>query len=193
MAFFQGDHDRAARLLEESLAVSRAIGDRLGEARALSNLGENAREKGDFEAALACDERAAAIFEELGAQQEYAIPMLNQGLSLLGLGRLDEARRALRRSLAVTLEIGAVPFVLSALSAYARLFFAEGRSEEAVELLGLALGHPSTTVDIRREADRLFAEMGGGMDADSRRTILDRGGRRVLEEVARKLLSGGGP
>jgi predicted ATPase/DNA-binding SARP family transcriptional activator len=188
VAFFRGSYERATEMLEESLAICRAISDRHGEARALSNLGENAREQGAFEEALAFDRQAAAIFEELGAVQGLAIPLINQGLSLLGLGRLGEARDLLRQALGISLGIGTLPLVLVIISSFGRLLAAEGREEEALELLGFALSNPSTTLDIRREADRVFSSLGQGLSDDARQAALARGRGASLEAITARLL-----
>ena len=47
VVLYQGDHDRAAELCQESLTLARELGDKKSIAAALTNLGDVARDRGD--------------------------------------------------------------------------------------------------------------------------------------------------
>jgi non-specific serine/threonine protein kinase len=68
----QGAYEEATRLLEESLALWREVGDRAGLARALSNLGRVVEGQRKDARARALLEEALAIFIELNARGDIA-------------------------------------------------------------------------------------------------------------------------
>ena len=61
-----GDHDKAMRLLIESLRIRRECGDRLGEARTLATLGEGYGAAQAWDDAMAAFDATLVIFRELG-------------------------------------------------------------------------------------------------------------------------------
>ena len=63
------------------------------------------------------------------------------------LGRLDEARRGYRESLTIALEVANIPAVLVGLAGVARMLAREGKSEAALEIAVLALGHSASGGD----------------------------------------------
>jgi tetratricopeptide (TPR) repeat protein len=67
-----GDYRAAVRALREALAIHRDLGDRLGQADALRNLGILRRLTGDYQAAAEDLERALGIFRDLGARHGQA-------------------------------------------------------------------------------------------------------------------------
>src|SRR5262249_7586492 len=66
VANLQEDYTTARSLYEESLAIRRALGDRLGVADSLRNLGSVASDQGDYAAARSLYEESLAIRRELG-------------------------------------------------------------------------------------------------------------------------------
>ena len=66
LAWHQTDFAAARPLLEQGLAISRGLGDRLGLARSLNNLGSLAFEQGDYPAAQTLYEESLAVWRELG-------------------------------------------------------------------------------------------------------------------------------
>ena len=71
MAWQQADYS-TARVLQESLAIRRELGDRQGISGSLNNLGKIAYDQGDFPAARALLEESLAIKRELGEQRGIA-------------------------------------------------------------------------------------------------------------------------
>ena len=65
-ALYQTDANAAKPLIEASLAIYRALGDRKGLARALSGLGVVAMYQSDLDAAQSIAEESLAIYKELG-------------------------------------------------------------------------------------------------------------------------------
>jgi non-specific serine/threonine protein kinase len=68
LAFAHGDYDQARVLTEESLALSRQLGDKRGIAVALSQLGRMAHGQGDYGTATTLLEESQVLFEELGSE-----------------------------------------------------------------------------------------------------------------------------
>jgi predicted ATPase len=66
LATDQGDHGRAAALLEESLTLFRELGDRRGSAQSLTGLGVMATYRGEYGRAAALLEECVALYRELG-------------------------------------------------------------------------------------------------------------------------------
>jgi tetratricopeptide (TPR) repeat protein len=91
-AYTAGDIDEARRRFEESLALRRQQGSRIGVASELSNLGDLAMEAGDRIAASQYLREAYAIGLELGSQ--YILVNTLPSLAVLAAG--DEPARAAR-------------------------------------------------------------------------------------------------
>ena len=72
LAWHQTDFRAARPLLEQGLALSRGLDDRLGLARSLNNLGSLAFEQGDYPAAQTLYEESLAVWRELGDRRGAA-------------------------------------------------------------------------------------------------------------------------
>jgi DNA-binding CsgD family transcriptional regulator len=80
LAWLQGDNARAAAAHEESLALSRASGDRAGEARALFGLADVARRTDTAEVAAARYRAALDLYQALGSDVWVAASLASIGL-----------------------------------------------------------------------------------------------------------------
>ena len=87
-----GDRPAARALLEESLAIKRALGDRRGIAISLGNLGTLARLQGDYAAAQTLYEESLALRQELGDRLGIAIMLSHRGLVAYHQGDCAAAR-----------------------------------------------------------------------------------------------------
>jgi predicted ATPase/class 3 adenylate cyclase len=106
LAWRQGDHVQARAFYEESLAIRRARGDRLGIAQALSNLGIIAREQGDHAAARALTEESLEMRRAVGDRLGVAYALNNLGLIAREQGEYAAARALHEESLAIKRELG---------------------------------------------------------------------------------------
>jgi CHAT domain-containing protein/Tfp pilus assembly protein PilF len=102
----QGDRLNALRLYKEALAVHREVGDRVGEGRALSNIGALSQELGRIEDALRYGSEALVIRRELGDRAGEAVTVANLGLAHHQLGRLQEALGCFEEALRIDRELG---------------------------------------------------------------------------------------
>ena len=139
LALRQGDYLAAARpLYEESLSIQRAIGDRLGIALTLGNLGTIAEEQGQYAVARPLYEEGLAVCRELGDQQGTWLALYNLGLVAVGQSDYRSARALLEESLTVCRELDdrrGIAFVLESL---ANLCSLQEGAERAAQLWGVA-------------------------------------------------------
>ncbi|MDP9369216.1 MAG: tetratricopeptide repeat protein [Chloroflexota bacterium] len=128
--------DRAEQILTEALKLSRRLGDEKGAARALGNLGEVARWRGDLEAAEAGYEQALQIHRRVGWRQLAANNLLNLGL--VGRQRANRARavRHYRDALAEAQALEDRETVAYALAGLAGMSGEAGDFQRAARLLG---------------------------------------------------------
>src|SRR6185312_2921094 len=87
----RGEPERAAELVERSLAVFREQGERERVGTALNSLGSIKRVLGDFDAARSLLEEGLAIRRELGDHARMASSLSNLGIGAFEQGDLDDA------------------------------------------------------------------------------------------------------
>ena len=106
LAWHQTDYRVAQALLEESLAISRELGDRGGTASSLNNLGNVAIEQGDYPAARKLYGESLSIRRELGDRRSIAGVLGNLGIVAYEQGDLTAARALSEEALAISQELG---------------------------------------------------------------------------------------
>src|SRR5258708_29051925 len=79
LAMNQGDHLEATKMLQESLAIRRGLGNAREIAATLSELSTHHLQSDELGKARECQEEALAIFRELGDR-------IGEGIGLLNLG-----------------------------------------------------------------------------------------------------------
>src|SRR5262249_45816271 len=104
----QGDYEAARSLYDESLAISRELGNKVSIAISLNNLGKIAREQGDPRAARALHRESLLIRRELGDSGGFpwsleAFAHLAAPVDPERAARLWGAAEALRQALGVPL------------------------------------------------------------------------------------------
>jgi predicted ATPase/DNA-binding SARP family transcriptional activator/tetratricopeptide (TPR) repeat protein len=135
-----GALDEAQGALEESLARSRAAGDRTGEALGLVHLGHLARSRRDFDAAQAHLAEGEARLRDLGERRDADVTALGIGLTLGQAGDLRGARAALERVLGVFVATDDLPAMASTRASWAVLEERAGELERARDLYAGAVG-----------------------------------------------------
>ena len=106
LATVQGDSKAARTLYEESLAVSKAQGDKQGMAASLNNLGILAHQEGDSDAGRSLQEASLMLRRELGDTMGVAASLNNLGLVAQERGDYAAARDLHEESLAARREFG---------------------------------------------------------------------------------------
>jgi len=91
LAHSQGDDGQALGYLTESVAISRALGDRWATAFALSVRGNLSEDGGDYDAARSYFAEANALFDETGDQVNVAVTLYHLGVVAYGQGNLKHA------------------------------------------------------------------------------------------------------
>jgi predicted ATPase/class 3 adenylate cyclase len=151
------DEPRSARaLLEESLAIFRAEGDRLGLARCLADLGTVATMEGRSDDAIAALTEAAALHRGLDDEPyEATVDLHALAEALRDAGRLDEARARFEDVIATLRAIGADVMAASSIHSLGDLELDDGRTQPAQALYRDALATFAGTVMEREIANCL--------------------------------------
>jgi predicted ATPase/class 3 adenylate cyclase/Flp pilus assembly protein TadD len=106
LALIQADVARARELYERAVAIRREIGDAVGEAGTIGNLGTIAQREGEFDTARRWFEQSLALFENLDDRNGVAISVTCLGTLAQAQGDYPAAREALLRALALNRQIG---------------------------------------------------------------------------------------
>ncbi len=106
LADHQGDFAAARVYHEQSLEISREIGDRKGISTSLNNLGNGVKHQGDFAAAQTYHEQSLEISREIGDRQGIAGSLHGLGNVASSQGDYAAARSYLEQSLEIRREIG---------------------------------------------------------------------------------------
>ena len=98
--------DAARTLFEESLSLSRMLGDRPGMAAALNNLGGLAQLQSDLASARAAFEEALTLVREIGDPHRLAAVLGNLGTTAMNQGDYEGAAARLGEVVALWREVG---------------------------------------------------------------------------------------
>ena len=116
LASHQDDYARAKPLVEESLELWRALGDRQGSAYALHSLGLLAHNGGNYEGAVSFFEESLQLSRELENHYGMTLALSGLGLTVLYLGDYERASVLCEESLALSRERGDPRSIASALT-----------------------------------------------------------------------------
>ena len=138
---------RRRRLFEECLSLRRGLGDRPGEAWALSHLGGVARSLGRPAEARALLEDSLALFRKVGDRLGSAWALCHLGGLDAVMGSPTDAWTRLSESLTLFHELGDAEGLVAGLSAFAVLFVRDVPSKAArlwgaSQSVGKSLGLP---------------------------------------------------
>jgi predicted ATPase/DNA-binding CsgD family transcriptional regulator len=109
LAIDQGDYALATGLLEESIGLSRTLGDAVGEGIATVYLGRCTMSSGRITDGAPDVERAAALLNQAGDRSAIAFSMFYSGLVALLTGRLEDSCDLFGRCAAMAAELGLTP------------------------------------------------------------------------------------
>jgi tetratricopeptide (TPR) repeat protein len=154
----QGDLDKDERLLTEVHTRAVAAGNRSLAKSALNNLGAVAEERKDYAGARDYYQQSLALAREIGSQSFIALGLINLADTDIKLGQLSAVRAGLREGLALAQRLGALPLAGEAVMNFGNLAHAEGQTERALALIGLAHKHPAWSSDMQHDLDMMLAE-----------------------------------
>nr|WP_268896814.1 tetratricopeptide repeat protein [Hassalia byssoidea] len=129
-----GQVEEGIALCEQSLAITKQIGDASEQALMLNTLGLLKANTGQVEEALALYQQSLAITEQIGDVPSQAETLHNLGLLKAKTGKIEEALALYQQSLAITEQIGDVQLRAATLSNLGHLRGNRGEKEEAIAL-----------------------------------------------------------
>jgi tetratricopeptide (TPR) repeat protein len=150
----QGDYAAAHSMYEESLAITRELGNRWSLAASLMNLGNLAAELGDYRGSRTRLEESLSIFQELGDRVSIATALENLGNGAYEQGELDSARALHVESLTMRRQLGDKLGIVISL--------------ERLAAVVASLGSPLRAGRIWGMAERLWVEIGSGLEPKER-------------------------
>jgi predicted ATPase/class 3 adenylate cyclase len=127
----QGDLELGTKLLEESLALYRELGDDVGTARALTFLGYAANLQGDHERARILGEEALALSRRLHDLWNVCLTLNILAFTAYDQDAQEKAAALWEESLALSREIGDVRGISTALNSVGWVALVEGDFERA--------------------------------------------------------------
>ena len=134
LAAFQGDFRNARSFLEESLTISKKIGDAPGEARALNALAMMERSEGHTSEAQRLQEESLTKFQALGDKWGIATALNGLGVGARYKAHYDEAIPIHRQSLELFRELGDKRGIARALANLGSNMIRKGDTENARKL-----------------------------------------------------------
>jgi tetratricopeptide (TPR) repeat protein len=131
LVWLQGDFGIRRALIEESLALSRELGDKQGMASSLSRLGLVALDQGDHATARALFQEGLVLSRELGDKQGIAILLHNLGLVARVQGDYAAAWALHQDSLALRREVSNKQGMAGSLNSLGAVAHAQGNHTSA--------------------------------------------------------------
>ncbi|HET7091919.1 MAG TPA: tetratricopeptide repeat protein, partial [Thermomicrobiales bacterium] len=186
LADAQGDWEAATRLHQESLELSRALGDARAVAWSLNNLGVVALNQGDFERAEALLEENLSVAEATADPASIATAQIDLGQLALCRRDHNRATAALERGLTLFRQLGDESHVARTLNNLGYMALQRGDYERADALLNESLTHHRNVGDRQGIAGTL----NNLAEAATARGDLEPAARLYLESHALALESG---
>ena len=106
VALEREDYDKAARLFEESLSLSREAGNDWGLARSVMSLATVIHEQGDLQRTIELFEEGIDLFRERGDKVGLAGCLINLGLAVYSRGDLGRASKLTEEGVGLWRELG---------------------------------------------------------------------------------------
>ncbi|HEU4324358.1 MAG TPA: ATP-binding protein [Roseiflexaceae bacterium] len=145
MADALGDLARRRSYLEQAQTIWDALGDRSGQAFVAQSLGTLYHMLGLYRKARRCHEQSVAIYRTRQIPASLALSLESMGQTLIAIGDLDGAQRALDEALMIMRQLGDRAYE-------ANLLHARG-------LLALARNQPRATLEDLTRARALFTDL----------------------------------
>jgi predicted ATPase/DNA-binding SARP family transcriptional activator len=156
-----GDFAAAENALNQCLDASQARKHRYFIARCIGNLGFLAYSKEDYRQAEKHLQDALDIWMELGHEpyRAWVLCQLGHVLQALGQDHYLESWQYYRKSLQLSIHHKLIPFVMDTFAGIARLLEVD-EFQKTVELLNVAIDHPSSFYETKERARLILEKMG---------------------------------
>ena len=186
----QGDLDESERLLRAVHTRAVTAGNRERAMVVLNELARVAYERKDYATMRDHQQQSLALAHEIGAQDMVALELSNAAYGDITLGKLAAAREKLCEALTLALHLGTLQWAVAVVLNFAELAYAEGQTERALVLCGLARKHPAWHSDNQRGMDMMLAEW--ALDPSVVEAGLAKGAELDWVETIRELLADSG-
>jgi predicted ATPase/DNA-binding CsgD family transcriptional regulator len=193
-ALIREDYAEARQLARTNLNLSEEIGDVIGSTLPLIVLGHAALASDEHEEASGFYLRCLNISEETDFNYGMQTASKYLGKVAISMGKIAEAENHLLQCLRITNEIGFVRDIINLFYEFARLRVAQNHTEQAVELLALALQHPASYQArllegrIRDSAEDLLTKLEDELSREAYAAALERGQEMGVDGVVAELL-----
>jgi predicted ATPase/DNA-binding CsgD family transcriptional regulator len=191
------DYSKAKEIAEEQINLIEELGDKIIYSTPLIVLGHVALALGELNEAKSHYQHCLDISQKFNFYYSMQTATKYLGKVSLSLRELTEAERFLQQSLRITHEIGFVRDIVNLVYEFARLSYARGYPEEAVQLLALVIEHPASTTyrmlegKIIDSANEFIKEIKEQIPPDIFQQNLAIGKELEIEDVVSNLLSSG--
>ncbi len=185
--------EQTQQYAQVGLEIKEEIGDELGTVMPLQTLGHWAEANGKLEEARAYYLRSLEIAESFGFRWAIGNSSKYLGHLALTMNNLAESEEYLLRNLRIADEVGLTRDLVNLLVDFARLRMTEGKPEQAVELLSLALKQPAIeqarfgSGPIKDSADTLLSELEEELDQDRYRAAKKKGQALKIDDWVAKM------
>jgi class 3 adenylate cyclase/tetratricopeptide (TPR) repeat protein len=186
LGFVANDAAEEEQLYKQVYSRAVAVGNRRQAMIALNNLGVVADERQDYLSARDFHQEALRLAYEIGAPDSIALGLINLAEVVIQLGDLHEAHSKLREGLALALRLGVLPSVVAAVMFFGKLAYAEGNTQRALALLGLARIQPAWDNNAQHEMDLTLPEW--ALDPSVVEAGMAKGAELNWDETIRELL-----
>lgn len=156
---YQGKYTEARAYWEESLLIYQQLGDTRGTANVLNNLGMVAIDTKRYTEAIPLLEKSLALLQSIGHRVGTVNTLDSLGQATLGTGDYAQAHRYIHDALRITLETHSLTDILEELVTDARIFWQEGKTQRALDLLAMVWHHPKGSVKIKSHVEQLKKEI----------------------------------
>jgi class 3 adenylate cyclase/tetratricopeptide (TPR) repeat protein len=184
-----GDFELTLERLNEALRIYKDMGDRNGISTVHNTMGGAFYTAGKMAEARQHYKDSLKIAEEIGDRSAISRALANLGEVAYDMGDYLEAEKTTRDALKVSYEIGTTPRVLYTLFGMARLKAHEGKKEQAVQWMTLALTHPAVRNDLRVSSESFMKELQKALSPDQYEQAEALGRTLDLDAVVAELLS----
>lgn len=168
--YYLSDHQSRLKCNMRGLELCRISGDRAGLLRALNNTGDTYTRLGEFDLAMTMFEECLSLADD-STPFIQCIVLSNMGEVQLLQGHRKEAEEFITRSQEIGTRIDYREIIVANLVMLAQLALADGRPEDAIDLLNSALQASNTNIgpndlaQIHRWLSEAHAQLGGHREA----------------------------
>jgi tetratricopeptide (TPR) repeat protein len=139
LVFDHGKYDKALEYYNRSLKIKEEIGDHLGVAYSLGQIGTIYRKRGEYDKALENYERVLKISEKLDDPSSFVTWLIQIGNVRLDLGDYEKALDKYKQSLKISRELNDLSGVATSLHGIGNVYYVSRDYDKALECYNLSL------------------------------------------------------